>query len=82
MAKVILKKFENPLTTKEKIINWLVEDDRDLPWLHRRTDIPYNTLYGIFIQNTMELNQERLNLINIACKTTFELDVPAETPTT
>ena len=64
------------LTCKQKILKHLEFDERDLAWLSRKTDIPYGTVYGIFVQNTMDLNQERLNLINIACDTKFELDLP------
>ncbi len=67
-----------PLTSKEKIIKHLKDDERDWAWLSRKTDIPYATLYGVFVQNTMDLNQERLNLINLALKTEFELDNPTE----
>ena len=63
-------------TCKQKIIKHLEFEERDLAWLSRKTDIPYGTLYGLFIQNTMELNHERLNLINIALKTNFKLDAP------
>lgn len=62
------------LTCKEKIINHLEAEERDLAWLSRKTDLPYSTLYGIFVQKIMELNQERLTCINIACKTEFTLD--------
>lgn len=79
MGKNIIEKIENPVTTKDKIINYLFEEERDLAWLNRKTDIPYGTLYGIFVQGTMSLNPERLNLINIALDTKFELEpVPAE----
>lgn len=69
---------EPQLSCKQKIIDYIKADERDLAWLSRKTDIPYQTLYAIFIQNIQSLNQERLNLINIACKTNFELDVPDE----
>lgn len=62
------------LTCKEKIAKHLEFEDRDWAWLSRKTDIPYGTIYGIFVQNTVELNRERLNLINDACGTNFELD--------
>jgi len=67
------------LTCKQKIIKWLEFEERDWAWLARKTDIPYGTLYGIFVQNTVELTKERLNLINVACKTNFKLDPPVPT---
>lgn len=66
------------LTCKQKIVKHLEFEERDWAWLGRKTDIPYGTIYGIFVQNTMDLTQERLNLINIALNTKFELDQPAE----
>ncbi len=81
MAKQIIEKVENPVTINDRIINWLFDEERDLAWLNRKTDIPYGTLYGIFVQGTMEITQERLNLINHALKTEFNLDIPAETST-
>ena len=81
MAKNIIERIENPKTTKDRVNNYLFDEERDLPWLNRKTDIPYGTLYGIFVQGTMDLTQERLNLINSALKTNFQLDVPADSHT-
>lgn len=70
-----------PLNCKEKIAKHLKDEERDWAWLSRKTDIPYATLYSIFVEDRLKLTQERLNLINIACKTEFEMDlVPAEQP--
>jgi len=70
------------LTCKEQITTHLFkQEERDWAWLSRKTDIPYGTIYGIFVQNTVELTQERLNLINHALKSEFTLDVPEETTT-
>jgi predicted transcriptional regulator len=65
------------LTDKQKILKHLEFEDLTLAWLSRKTDIPYGTLYSIFVENRIPLTQERLNLINIALKTKFELDKPA-----
>lgn len=73
--------MSDTLTAKEKIINHLKKEERDYGWLSRKTDIPYPTLYSIFVQGTFKLNQERLNLINIALDTDFKLDVPVDSPT-
>ena len=62
------------LICKARISKHLEIEERDWAWLSRKTDIPYGTIYGIFVQNTVELTQERLNLINAACGTNFELD--------
>jgi len=51
----------------------LKEIVRPLKWLSTVTDIPYGTIYGIFEQNTMELNQERLDKINQGLGTDFKL---------
>jgi len=72
---------ESPkLTCLQRISKHLEFEERDLAWLSRKTDIPYATLYAIFVQKRIPLTQERLNLINHACKTNFELDKePTET---
>lgn len=67
------------LTCEQKILDHLKADDRDLKWLSKHTDIPYGSLYGLLVQKTVKFTQERLNLINHACKTQFELDTPTET---
>lgn len=64
------------LTCKQKILKHLEFEKLTLGWLSRRTDIPYGTIYSIFTENRIPLTQERLNLINKACKTEFELDSP------
>lgn len=70
---------EVKLTCNQKIIKHLKDEERDWAWLSRKTDIPYATLYAIFVEDRLKLTKERLNLINIACKTNFELDpAPAE----
>lgn len=66
------------LTCKQKILKHLLVEDLKMAWLSRKTDIPYGTLYSIFTENRIPLTQERLNLINIALKTKFELDPPAQ----
>lgn len=63
----------------EQINKYLKDEFLSLAWLQKKTDIPYGTLYGIFTEYRIPLTQERLNLINHACKTNFKLDeVPAE----
>ncbi len=69
------------LTVNQKIADHLKKDERDWAWLSRKTDIPYATLYSIFVQKNFKLNQERLNLINIALDTDFKLDIPVDSPT-
>lgn len=70
-----MPEIKSPLTTcKEKILQHLKADERDLAWLGRKTDIPYATLYSIFVEDRLKLTQERLNLINNSLNTKFELD--------
>lgn len=65
----------------EKINQHLKDEFLNLAWLQKKTEIPYGTLYGIFTESRIPLTQERLNLINIALKTEFQLDIPAESQT-
>lgn len=58
---------------KQEIINHLTEQERSYRWLSKKSDIPYGTIYGILIQGTMDLDQERLDKINTALGTDFKL---------
>lgn len=74
-----MAEITQPPTVKQKIAQHLKKEERDWSWLSRKTDIPYSTIYSIFVKDDFKLNQERLNLINHALNTNFELDeVPAE----
>jgi len=67
------------LTCKEKILKHLEFEYLTLAWLSKKTGVPYPTLYSIFTENRIPLTQDRLNLINDACKTKFKLDTPVKT---
>ncbi len=61
------------IDVRDTILSHLKEDERDLAWLARKTDIPYATLYSIFIQRTFNLNEERLEKINEILGTTLKV---------
>lgn len=60
---------------RDKILDKLKTEERNLAWLHRKTGLSYSTLYSIFIHRIMDLNQERLELINKAMGAKFKLDL-------
>ena len=56
---------------RQVIWDYLKEIERDLGWIAKKTDIPYATLYSIFVQKTFNLNKERLEKINEVLETNF-----------
>jgi len=70
MAEKVIKK-----DIRDEIPDYLKEIERDLAWLQRKTEIPYSTLYSIFVQKTFGLNQERLDIINEVLETSFTLPI-------
>lgn len=58
---------------KKEILKHLKEIRRPLAWLSDVTDIPYGTIYGIFMQGTIDLTQERLDKINEGLGTDFKI---------
>jgi hypothetical protein len=59
---------------KDKILLHLEAEERPLAWLSRKTEIPYPTLYSIFIQRIMNLSDKNLEKINKAMETDFSND--------
>lgn len=58
---------------RNKILQHLETEERNLRWLSRKTGIVYATLYSCFIQRTFNLSEESLEKINDALGTEFEL---------
>ena len=56
---------------KDEILIYLEQEERPLAWLSRKTEIPYPTLYSIFIQRIMNLSDKNLAKINKAMDTDF-----------
>ena len=56
---------------KDEILLYLEEQERPLAWLSRKSEIPYPTLYSIFIQRIMNLSDTNLAKINKAMDTDF-----------
>jgi hypothetical protein len=59
---------------KDKILLHLEAEERPLAWLSRKTEIPYPTLYSIFIHKIMNLSDKNLDKINKAMETNFKND--------
>ena len=60
---------------KDEILLYLEHEERPLAWLSRKTEIPYPTLYSIFIQRIMNLSDKNLAKINEAMETDFTNDL-------
>ncbi len=65
------KKFMKNSNVKDEILLYLEQDERPLAWLSRKTEIPYPTLYSIFIQRIMNLSDKNLATINKVLDTDF-----------
>ena len=63
-----MKKHSN---IKDEILLYLQEIERPMSWLSRKTEIPYGTLYAIFVQRIMNLSDKYLIKINKALDTDF-----------
>ena len=59
------------LDQRDAILNYLKAIERNLAWLSRKVDEPYNTMYSIFVQRTFDLGEERLAAINKVLGTSF-----------
>lgn len=59
---------------KDDILVHLQEIERPMTWLSRKTEIPYGTLYAIFIQRIMNLSDKYLVKINKVLGTDFNND--------
>jgi hypothetical protein len=59
---------------KDLILLHLEEEERPLAWLSRKTEIPYPTLYSIFVQRIMNLSDDNLAKVNKAMGTDFSND--------
>jgi hypothetical protein len=57
---------------KDNILLHLEAEERTLAWLSRKTEIPYPTLYSIFIHKIMNLSDKNLDKINKAMETDFK----------
>ena len=56
---------------KDLILLHLEAEERPLAWLSRKTEIPYPTLYSIFVQRIMNLSDDNLAKVNKAMGTDF-----------
>ena len=58
----------------ESVKKELLNQERNLAWLSRKTKIHYSTLYGIVVQKTFSASKENAALINSALGTSFTND--------
>ena len=58
-------------SVKDEILLYLETEERNLAWLSRKTDIPYGSLYSIFIHRIMVLSDSNLAKINGSLNTDF-----------
>ena len=59
------------ISVKDEILLYLEQEERSLAWLARKTEIPYGSLYSIFIHRIMVLSDVNLAKINRALYTDF-----------
>lgn len=67
------KKQAELIDVRDLIVNKLTELERNLHWLHKKTEIPYGTLYSMFTQRLFQVSQDNLDKINTALGTDFKL---------
>jgi hypothetical protein len=58
-------------SVKDEILLYLETEERNLAWLSRKTEIPYGSLYSIFIHRIMVLSDSNLAKINRSLNTDF-----------
>ena len=58
-------------SVKDEILLYLETEERNLAWLSRKTEIPYGSLYSIFIHRIMVLSDSNLAKINKSLNTDF-----------
>lgn len=56
---------------REKIMDHLRADDRNLAWLSEKSGIPYSTLYFILMRKERKLTDKKRKLINETLNTAF-----------
>ena len=59
------------IDVRDSIVEWLKNDERDLMWLHRKTGIPYGTIYSCFTQRLFKLSDSNRETINKVLGTNF-----------
>lgn len=61
------------IDVRDLVLKKLNEDDRTLTWLHRKSGIPYSTLYGILKHRISKFNKVQLSKVNKVLGTDFKL---------
>lgn len=56
---------------RDEILAYLEKEERNMAWLSRKTDIPYGSLYSIFVHRIMSLSDSNLAKINRVLDTDF-----------
>lgn len=60
------------IDVRDLIVQALKDDDRDLMWLHKKTEIPYGTIYSCLTQRLFQVSDKNLNKINEVLGTDFK----------
>lgn len=61
------------IDVRDLIVEKLEQLERNLHWLHKKTDIPYGTLYSMFTQRLFQVSEDNLKKINTVLETDFKL---------
>ncbi len=67
------KKQAEVIDVRDLITEKLEQLERTLHWLHKKTDIPYGTLYSMFTQRLFQVSPENLAKINTVLETDYKL---------
>ena len=67
-----IKSKKEEIDVRDSIQDYLKNEERDLAWLQRKTQISYGTLYSCFVQRLFKLNDENLKKINDALGVDFK----------
>lgn len=57
----------------DRILDKLEELERNMMWLSKKTEIPYNSLYSLLVRKDYDMSQENLKKINAVLETDFKL---------
>lgn len=61
------------IDVRDLIVKKLSDLERNLHWLHKKTKIPYGTLYSSISLRHFQVSQENLDKINTVLETDYKL---------
>lgn len=62
---------ETSIDTRDLVMAKLTEMERRIPWLHKKANISYDTLYHCLVRKSFNLSYDNLQAINQALETDF-----------